>query len=207
MVTSLRRAGALAALSLTLFAACSNEPTNVPSSPLAVAPTAAPSADLLGGLTGLVNKLLSVVVGVQRNTPLASSITVTQTIGSAGGSISIPEAGVTVTVPSGALASSTVITMTARAGSLLAYDFAPHGVTFAKPLVFTQSLSGTNASLLTAPLLQLGYYSDPSLLTAVGGLVSELLSGNVNLLSWTFTSKIPHFSGYIVAVGRGGASE
>ncbi|MEO8621507.1 MAG: hypothetical protein ABI625_10610, partial [bacterium] len=163
--------------------------------------------DLLGGLTQTVNKLLTAVVGVQRNTPLASSITVTKTIGSAGGTLSIPQAGVTVTVPSGALASNTVITMTARAGSLIAYDFAPHGITFAKPLVFTQSLAGTNASLLTAPLLALGYYSDPSLLNSLGGLVSELLAGNVNLLSWTFTAKIPHFSGYMVAVGRGGSAE
>ena len=206
MATSLRRAGILAALSFTLFAACSSEPTSAPSSPLAT-PAAAPSADLLGGLTQTVNKLLTAVLGVQRKTPLASSITVTKTIGSAGGTLSIPQAGVTVTIPSGALASNTVITMTARAGSLIAYDFAPHGITFAKPLVFTQSLAGTNASILTAPLLALGYYSDPSLLSSVGGLVSELLSGNVNLLSWTFTSKIPHFSGYMVAVGRGGSAE
>ena len=66
----------------------------------------------------------------------------------------------TVTVPRGALAQTTTITMTARAGTVVAYDFAPHGITFAKPLVFQQQLRGTNASLLTAPLLQLGYYSD-----------------------------------------------
>jgi hypothetical protein len=206
MGISLRRIGAMAVVSLALVAACSSEPTSAPSSPLA-APASAPSADLVGGLVGgvtsTVNKLLTAVLGVQRNTGLASSITVTKTIGSGGGSLSIPQAGVTVTVPSGALASNTVITMTARAGKLIAYDFAPHGVTFAKPLVFTQSLSGTNASLLSAPFIQLGYYSDPSLLTAVGGLVSELLSGNVNLLSWTFTSNIKHFSGYMVAMGRG----
>jgi len=206
MATSLRRAGALAALGLTLFAACSSEPTSAPAS-LHTATTAAPSTDLLGGLTQTVTNLLTTVIGVQRNTPLASSITVTKTIGSEGGTLSIPQAGVTVTVPSGALASNTVITMTARAGTLIAYDFAPHGITFAKPLVFTQSLAGTNASLLTAPLLALGYYTDPSLLTSVGGIVSELLSGNVNLLSWTFTAKIPHFSGYMVAVGRGGSAE
>ena len=95
--------------------------------------------------------------------------------------------------------------MTARKGSLVAYDFAPHGIVFAKPLVFTQKLQGTNASLLTAPLLQLGYYSDPGLLTAVGGVVSELLGGTVNLLSWTYTGNIKHFSGYMVGIGRGDA--
>ena len=205
MVTSLRRLGALA-VNLVLVAACSGDPTSAPSSPLA-APAGAPSADLLGGLTQTVAKTLTLVEGVQRSSPLASSITVTQTIGSSGGMLSIPLAGVTVTVPNGALSSPTVITMTARAGSLLAYDFAPHGISFAKPLVFTQSLAGTNASVLNAKLLELGYYSDPSLLNGTGALVSELISGTVDLVSWTFTSNIKHFSGYVIACGRGASED
>lgn len=199
MVTSLRRLGALA-VNLVLVAACSGDPTSAPSSPLA-APAGAPSAALLGGTTQGVTQTLTSVTGVQRTTPLAESITVTRTIDSFGGTLSIPLAGVTVTVPAGALSSATVITMTARAGSLLAYDFAPHGITFAKPLVFTQSLAGTNASLLTAP--QLGYYSDPSLLNSTGGMVSELISGTVDLVNRTFTSSIKHFSGYLISCGRG----
>lgn len=205
MVTSLRRLGAMAVAAVAFLAACSSEPTTAPTASLA-APGGAPSADLLGGLAATVNKTLTLVSGLQRNTPLATSISVSQTIGSTGGTLSIPEAGVTVSVPSGALSSATVVTMTARAGSLIAYDFAPHGITFAAPLVFTQSLAGTNASLLNLSLLQLGYYSDPSLLTAAGGLVSELIAGNVNLLNWTFTSSIRHFSGYMMAC-RGAADE
>ena len=204
MVTSLRRLGVMAVVSLTLLGACSSEPTSIPTSPLA-APASAPSADLLGSLVGGVTNTLTSVAGVQRTTPLASSISVSRTIGADGGTLSIPAAGITVTVPAGAVASNTVFTMTARSGSLIAYDFAPHGITFAQPLVFTQSLSGTNATILNAPQLTLGYYTDPSLLTALGGLVSELIGGNVNLLSWTFTSNIKHFSGYMMACGRSGA--
>jgi hypothetical protein len=201
MMTSFRRIGVVA-FGLALLSACSGEPS-APAAP--VAPPSSTNADLLGTVTGLVSRTLTPVAGVQRNTPLAAPITVTQTIGSAGGTLSIPAAGVTVTVPVGALTAPTVITMTARAGSLVAYDFAPHGITFRKPLVFTQKLSVTTASLLSAPLMQLGYYSDPSLLGTLGGLVSELLGGSVNLVSWTFTSTIPHFSGYMVACGRGAA--
>ena len=197
MITSLRRLGVLAVATVALLAACSSEPTSAP-----LSPAAAPSADLLSGSTATVNKTLTLVAGVQRNTPLATSISVSTTIGSAGGTLSIPEAGVTVTVPSGALSSATVVTMTARAGSLVAYDFAPHGITFAKPLVLTQSLAGTNATVLNGSFLQLGYYADPSQLTATGGLVSELIGGSVNLLTWTFTSSIRHFSGYMVGCGR-----
>jgi hypothetical protein len=142
------------------------------------------------------------VLPLQRSTSLPAAITVTQTIGGAGGTLSIPEAGVTVTIPRGALIAPTQITMTARAGSLVAYDFAPHGITFAKPLTFTQRLSGTNASLLSAPFLRLGYYQDERLLGTTTALVSELIGGTVDLLTNTFTSKIPHFSGYVVTCGR-----
>lgn len=184
---------------LLLLAGCASETTS---------PTkaAAASSDLLGGVvggvTGTLKTVLTSVVGLKRSTPLAADITVTQTIGSSGGTLSIPAAGVTVVVPAGAVSSNVQFTMTARAGSLVAYDFAPHGITFAKPLVFTQSLNGTSATILNAPLLELGYYADPSQLTAVGGLVSDLTHGLVNLLSWTFTANIKHFSGYVVGCGR-----
>ena len=203
MRASLRRIGLVAA-SLALFSACSSEPVSAPHARVA-APAATPSADLLGGLVGgvvdVVEKLI-LVPGLQRTSSLPAAITVTQTIGSTGGTLSIPLAGVTVTVPAGALSSPTVITMTARKGSLVAYDFAPHGITFAKPLVFTQKLSGTTASLLNAGNIQLGYYADPSQLNLLGGLVSELLGGNVNLLTWTYTGNIKHFSGYMMSSGR-----
>ena len=194
MLPSPRRISALAVVGLALFAACSAEPTSPQGSAITTGAAASTHA-----LIGTVNTLLP---GAQRNVPLASSISVSKIIGSAGGTLSIPQAGVTVTVPSGALSANTVVTMTARAGSLIAYDFAPHGVIFAKPLVFTQNLSGTNVTSVTAALLKLGYYSDPSLLTATGGTVSELIGGNVNLLNWTFTSSIMHFSGYMVGMGR-----
>jgi hypothetical protein len=194
----------LVAASLALFSACSSEPTSAPQA--GVPAPVAPSASLLGGLVGgVVNVVQNLVLvpGLLRSVPLAADITVSQTIGAAGGILSIPAAGVTVVVPAGALASNTLITMTARHGALVAYDFAPHGITFAKPLVFTQSLTGTNATLLSVPFLTLGYYSDPSLLTSVGGLVSELLGGTTNLLGWTFTGSIKHYSGYMIGMGRG----
>lgn len=194
MISSLRRTGLLA-VAVALMAACSSEPATAPTTRIA-APVA-PSADLASLLASL-----HLVPLLQRTTPLASSITVTQTVGAEGGTLSIPAAGVTVTIPQGALSSPTVITMTARAGSALAYDFAPHGITFAKPLEFKQKLAGTNANLVSALLLNLGYYPDPSFLGGTFALVTELISGSLNLLDWSFTSKISHFSGYVIACGR-----
>jgi ZU5 domain len=194
MRTHLGRLLAVALGAIALTSCGSEHPTALPR--LTTASEDA-SGDLLGAVTSLVG-----MNGLQRTTPLAAPITVVKSIGVDGGTLSIPEAGVTVTVPRGALAATTTITMTARAGSLVAYDFAPHGVTFAKPLVFSQQLRGTNATLLSAPLLRLGYYADASLLTKTGALVSDLLGGVVNTVTWTFTSSIPHFSGWVVTCGR-----
>jgi hypothetical protein len=192
----LHRVAAIALSALTLVSCSTDLPTALPQ--LQQSPRQEASSDLLG-LTSLLG-----MNGLQRTRALAVPITVSKAIGRDGGTLAIPEAGVTVTVPTGALSASTKITMTARAGTLVAYDFAPHGITFAKPLVFSQQLRGTNASLLTAPLLGLAYYQDASLLTKTGGLVSQLLGGTVNTLTWTFTGSIPHFSGYMVSCGRGG---
>lgn len=187
------------AAGLLALAGCSGDPTGSTRA-------AGASGDLTGGVpsatTGVSKPVLIGTVGLQRSLPLSADISVSQTIGTAGGTLSIPAAGVTVVVPAGAVASPTQFTMTARAGSLIAYDFAPHGVTFAKPLEFTQALNGTNATLLNKSLLSLGYYADASQLTAAGGLLSEVTLGVVDLLSWSFTANIKHFSGYMVGCGR-----
>jgi hypothetical protein len=198
----IRRIGAVA-LALTL-AACSADPISAPTR--MKASPAGPQAGLLGGLVGTVTGVLNLTTNdaVQRTTPLAAPITVSKSIGYDGGTLSIPAAGVKVVVPRGALMRTTTITMTARAGSLLAYDFSPTGTTFSKPLVFTQSLNGTNVTLLQAPLLRLGYYSDPGLLGTLTATVSDVLLGVTNLLDWSFTAPINHFSGYLVICGRAG---
>ncbi len=213
-MTALRRGGLLAAALLFLVStACNSDRAAAPSvvapsalATLGAAPSAPASQDLLGGLLGTVTTLtntlgLTNANGVLRTTPLEESITVRKTIGRMGGGLSIPEAGVTVLVPYGALDDDTEITMTARAGYLLAYDFEPHGVTFRKPLVFNQSLKGTNVGLLSPLSLQLGYYSDPSLLGKTTALVSEVIQGVTSILTRTFIAPIKHFSGYIVLMG------
>jgi hypothetical protein len=196
MTATFRRLAALALGVVTLASCAGDAPTSPPR-----LESSGPATSLVGTLLGVTSSLLS-MDGLQRTKPLAAPITGSKAIGSAGGTISIPAAGVTVVVPKGALKRTTTITMTARAGSLVAYDFAPHGITFAKPLQFKQQLKGTNASLLSAPLLSLGYYTDGGLLTQTGGLVSELLGGVVDVLTWSFKASIPHFSGYIVTCGR-----
>jgi hypothetical protein len=192
---SIRRIGALA-LALAL-ASCSSDQATAPFQTKA---PASPSTNLISVLTTTLH--LTTARVVRRTTPLQQPITVTKTIDWYGGTLSIPEAGVTVTVPRGALSASTTITMTARAGAAIAYDFAPHGITFNEPLTLTQSLRGTTASLLSFSDLQLAYYSDPSLIGDLTAVVSELIDGVSGIMTWSFSAPIRHFSGYILTCGR-----
>jgi hypothetical protein len=174
--------------------ACSNES---PAAPKSVAPPAAPSHSLLGGLLDGGATSTRTIVPLLRSTPLAADVTVSQTIGPLGGVIAIPSAGLTLVVPPLAVSRATSFSITARKGSYIAYDMEPHGTKFLVPLVATQSLVNTSARGLANVSLSLGYYPDPAHITSV----TELLSVQVDLLRLTAVATIPHFSGYIFAGG------
>jgi hypothetical protein len=182
------------ALVTAVAAACvsSDTPVSPPSAPVQ---PAASSANLLGlGGSTVVTPLL-------RTSPLSQSLSASATVGPLGGTLSIPGAGVLVVVPPLALSSEQTITVTAVAGSNVAYEFAPHGLRFNVPLVVTQNLAGTQAGKngLVNPLsLFAGYYPDSTKITSV----TESLNVNVNLLNQLATFTVWHFSGYILASGR-----
>lgn len=145
---------------------------------------------------------------LKRSAPLASDITVSATIDRAGGSLAIAEAGVRVDIPPGALSVPTVVTMTARKGLDVAYEFGPHGTTFNAPVSILQDLKGTLAG--TNPALQKGMHGgyvetsldsafvDPLHLTA---RVKETQLGYRDPGTNRLRIFIGHFSGYLVAVG------
>lgn len=149
-----------------------------------------PDRSLLGVLTS--------VRPLNRYVALADEIEVSAVIGASGGTIGIPETGFTLTVPAGAVLHDTHFVVRALPGKAVAYEFEPHGTVFRRSLVARQSLSGTKPEL---GLLKGAYFTDRSLISPSGAfaLVSELLGGVTNLLNHTFTWRIDHFSGYIVA--------
>jgi len=110
---------------------------------------------------------------------------VSQTIGRDGGVIRLPRAGLTVTVPRGALDAPTRITVTAPKGDLLGYEFAPHGLRFKKPVTLTQEVTTPEGGL------QLIYF-DGELEPTVE--VLEVLP--VTSSTSYAVSRITHFSGY-----------
>jgi hypothetical protein len=144
---------------------------------------------------------------VNRDTPLATPQSASATIGIFGGQISLPGAGLTVVVPAFAVTAPTTITVTAVAGSQVAYEFEPHGTRFLAPLVVTQSLTGTSVERPGySGVLYAGYFSDVSALDQLAGtaLIDELLRASVDKKLGTATFLITHFSGYLLGTGESG---
>lgn len=73
------------------------------------------------------------------------SVRVSQTIGPDGGTISIPQTGLTVAFPAGAVASAITITISAD-NKYVAYRMEPSGTQFLKDVTVTQLLANTELS-------------------------------------------------------------
>jgi hypothetical protein len=131
---------------------------------------------------------------------------VSRTIGRFGGTISIPETGLTVTFPVGALSSDVKITVTSDR-DYVAYKFAPEGIQFDKDVVVTQSLRNTEfygQELSTT--LYVAYLDDRE---SLGGKIKALevlatttiFSLTSPLLPEAQVWIIRHFSRYMLASG------
>jgi hypothetical protein len=181
------RSRALLLGALLVSFGCSDLPT-APSAE--IAPSNGLLGDLVGVVTGTVDGVLELAGAIlspvlTREDPLRYDEVVTQTIGRDGGVIRLPRAGLTVTVPRGALTSSTRITVRAPAGDLLGYEFAPHGLQFKKPVTLTQEVTAPAGGLEVV-------YFDGSLEPVVE--VLEVLPV-VSSRQYAVT-RIEHFSGY-----------
>jgi hypothetical protein len=150
----------------------------------------------------LVSGILMSVV--QRTVPLTQNYAASATIGTAGGSIRIPQAGFTITFPAGAVSAPVTVRATALAGSNVAYRLEPHGLVFKKEPVIAQDMSLTSVvgQLLTAGL-EGGYVPDESTLVGGTAVVTETRPATVDLLRLRTTFTIRHFSAYAVT-RRGG---
>jgi hypothetical protein len=144
---------------------------------------------------------------LKRTPPLKAVETRTLTITpTRGGTITLPTAGLTVTVPVGAIRTGTLtITVRAHAGKSVAYDFQPHGVVFAKPLTLSQDLGKTSWKQLGSMTLYGGYYPGEvddvnSLATITESFPIRITTDSKKVTRATFD--IWHFSGYVVSSGR-----
>jgi hypothetical protein len=171
-------------------AACSTDgPTSVP-------PQTASFSKTAGGTGGLATEVTP--LGWSR--PVAER-TASAVIGKSGGVLRIPS-GARLVVPAGAVSTNVTFSVTQVAGSIVAYDFKPHGITFAVPLVLEQPTNGTDFSSFTNPLTRGAYFPDAAGVDQKGRKV-KVTEFRPTLIStdkrWIRFS-IDHFSGYIVAM-------
>lgn len=179
-----------AAALLGALAGCAD----APSAPTAPAPDA-PGAALLG---------LNLTPALRRSVPLAADLTARARIGSEGGTLAIPGAGLRVVVPAGAVAAPTDFAVTAIAGSAVAYEFQPHGLRFARPLRVTQELRGTDWIGLPLLSFRAVYFEQREQVDPVAALidVDEVLPLSLDLLRLRVGFDVEHFSGYGISTGR-----
>lgn len=188
-----RPATVLAVVVSGILAGCSDSAT----APQPVVPQ--PQAGLIGSLLDVTKTLLTSVTGLLRLSP-QPELTRSITVGYEGGVLNIPETGLRLTIPRGAVRYSTKITVKSIAGMTVAYDFEPHGIKFAVPLEFSQDLAGTNMNANT--VLSGGYFAATTQLLSWAGLakVDEILPAKV--IDGRAVFGISHFSGYMVSTGR-----
>ena len=177
-----------------LIASCAAPDLANPTAPLA---TTSPVADVL-------NLQLSAVTWKRQ---LDGPISVSQTIDQAGGTISIPQTGLTIEFPAGAVTSPVAITVTADV-KYVAYKMEPAGTQFLKDVRVTQQLNTTSLfGLPLTSLLYAAYIADDGVDLSGALPVLELEPSNTifslvsSLLPQAEVWTIRHFSRYILASG------
>jgi hypothetical protein len=142
------------------------------------------------------------VNAVTRNHVLPDHPTKDAWIGVLGGELRLPQAGVTLIIPPGAVNSSTHFSITSVRGDIVAYEFEPHGTHFNVPLLLVQDLRGT--SHRSGDGVIGAYFKDALQLDQGHGraVVDELLNVSLNNALNEATLPISHFSGYMMASGR-----
>lgn len=185
----------VAAATLTMLAtACGEAPTS-PSGSMSAVPSSRHSAS--------IPTTANTVNGLLWARPV-SQATASAVIGPAGGSISIPN-GVRLIVPKGAVTSNVTFSVTRLPGIIVAYDFQPHGMTFAQPLTIQQPTLGTNLFKLDpVTSIEGAYFLGNSSLNQTTGTatVAEFEPTFVSADNAWITFTVKHFSGYMVATGR-----
>ncbi|HEX6628561.1 MAG TPA: hypothetical protein VF105_11415 [Gemmatimonadaceae bacterium] len=166
-----------------------------------------PTAPLASGIPTAADLSGPSLRAVSWKEPLAGPVVVSKTINEFGGTISIPQTGLTIDFPAGAVSSAVTVTVTADA-RYVAYKMEPAGTQFGKDVRVTQALSATSlSSLPLGSSLYAAYIADDGV--DLSGIlpVLEILPSNTvfsllpPLVPQVEVWSIRHFSRYILASG------
>lgn len=149
---------------------------------------------------------------VKRTTPLFQNEVGSTLVTPRGGWLYLPQSGLILYFPDGAVTSDVQVTATAYTGNKVVYDFQPHGIRFERPIYVAQMLLNTELGSLRTkrnrPPVWGGYLSHGLAdVTEDGtGFFAEVFDGfyggrGADAFA-VFTTN--HFSGYALASGRQG---
>jgi len=147
------------------------------------------------------------VTGLRWKTPLDSDVVTSAVIDAAGGQVAVPQLGVRLTVPAGAVQAPTTFQVRALAGNVVAFHFEPSGTQFQVPLLLSQDQRFVDRSTVPNAVVtpfQLGYFASDSDVNRQDGsaLVSELRPSIALNIGGDLLFPVWHFSGYIVSWSR-----
>jgi hypothetical protein len=196
--------GSAAAIALTtLAAACADGPT------APAGPSAAPSAEPAPHMASTTGATTSAAVAVRTllwNSPVTQATT-SAVIGWGGGTLPLPGGGALV-VPQGAVSSPTAFSATRLPGRIVAYDFEPHGRTFAAPLTVRVPGAGNNLAAVAGSgtaTLQGAYFPSSNGFDQARGSAAVTEFAPSTTLAWDrswVSFPVRHFSGYLMSTGR-----
>lgn len=191
-----------------VIASCSEAGISAPSAPAttiaAPASSQFASQPLLGAVTDVAKLDLKAIWWKKQHKDV---VRVSRTIDQSGGTISIPETGLTVSFPAGAVTSPITITITSDE-KYVAYKMEPTGTKFLKDVTATQLLNTT--SIFGAPLrsqLYAAYIADDNIKLSGKVPVLEIEPSTTifsvlsPLLPQAHVWTIRHFSRYMLASG------
>jgi len=163
------------------------------------------SAPALGKTTlSGFSPLHPLVSGILRNAPLTvSQSAATLITPERGGILTLDATGLRVVVPPGAVSSPITLSVSARLGRTIAYDFEPHGLQFARPVTVHQRLVGTDWIRHILRGIQGAYFADDNQVDMRSGaaVVDEILNSRLDFLRAQVQFTIHHLSGYMVCSG------
>jgi hypothetical protein len=187
---------ALALGAVGMVTACAD----TPSAPAGSQAPAAPARNLVGTALGALGETVNTLTWSRPARPE----TVGRVIGREGGSFSLSN-GMRVTVPAGAVQTPVTFSVTRLPGLIVAYDFQPHGTTFAVPVRIDHPTRDLNLTpLQQASWIQGAYFAGDDALNQTSGTaqVTEFRPTLVEADKKSVSFTVDHFSGYTVAWGR-----
>jgi hypothetical protein len=135
-------------------------------------------------------------------------LSVTGTIGPAGGSLAIPGSDFVIHFPVGALTTPTTITIQSKDTRWVTYDMLPHGLVFATPVYVMQAIVNTTTYQTPGAFFLFGAYladgretvGPDDLATAAETTPSFIYLDASGVPTWSVWM-LTHFSRYMLASG------